>query len=71
MRAILILALVAVYMALPAQKQVSPEAVPEEVRVDFQQRFEEPAKVVWFQQGEQYWGARFVLDLNRTLPRPR
>lgn len=47
--------------ALSAQETVHVDAVPQEIQMDFGQRFEEPKKVVWFELPNSNWGVRFQL----------
>ncbi|MEM7038216.1 MAG: PepSY-like domain-containing protein, partial [Bacteroidota bacterium] len=45
-----------------AQEAIKENEVPPEIREDFQYRFHEAKDILWLQQGDSYYGARFKLD---------
>ncbi len=51
-------------MGLQAQQVVRKAAVPPQVLEEFEYRFADAENVVWLQQGDQYYGARFQLKGN-------
>jgi len=47
---------------LKAQTPISASAVPDEIRDDFDLRFNGANKVVWFKDGSAYYGVRFRME---------
>lgn len=51
---------------LNAQSVIQAGAVPDEIRNDFDLRFNNAAKVLWFKDSPNYYGARFKIEKKKV-----
>lgn len=53
-------------MELNAQSLIQSGAVPDEVKNDFELRFSNATKVLWFKDSPSYYGARFKVEKKKV-----